>query len=128
MNTESKIALHDNLLPDLYASIFKQTAVSMAVLNKDFLLIDVNPACLKLFEASGISDLQNISPFTVNSISEQTRATLLRGETVQLTHISVLTSSDIANSYPSTKNIPKAVSLEIHPLFDKSKKKQVSSI
>lgn len=122
MSTESKMTLHENLLPDVYASIFMQSSVSMAVCDEDFRLIDANPACLKFFGASGIPDLQKSSPFNDNSIPEQTKAVLFSGETARLTHSLIINSSDNTKSYQSVSNIPKDVSLEIHPLFGQIKK------
>jgi len=94
----------------------------MAVCDEDFRLIDANPACLKFFGASGIPDLQKSSPFNGNSIPEQTKAVLFSGETARLTHSLIINSSDNTKSYQSVSNIPKDVSLEIHPLFGQIKK------
>lgn len=84
MNTESTIPSAAKLIPDLYISIFKQSPVSIAVLNTDFLIIDANPACLSFFGVSCVSDLQKNPPFTKNLVPQQTRALEVFSSKIQI--------------------------------------------
>lgn len=121
MNTESTIPSAAKLIPDLYISIFKQSPVSIAVLNTDFLIIDANPACLSFFGVSCVSDLQKNPPFTKNLVPQHTMTLLFSGKTVQLTQTIVLSPNVNTDHHQSVNSSSKTVSLEIHPLFDQNK-------
>lgn len=122
MHIESTGYSAADLIPDVYASIFMQSSVCMAVVNADFLLIDANSACLNFFGVSSISELQNVSPFKVNSIPEHTKSILLRGKRTQLTHTIIINSPESTKTHHQINNSLRDISLEINPLFDQSKK------
>ncbi|MFW6244773.1 MAG: PAS domain-containing protein, partial [Fibrobacterota bacterium] len=70
-------------MSDLYRNIFRQSSIGIEVYDCKGTLLDANPACFDIFGISDLTVVQKYNLFDSQSLSEDNKELLKRGESVQ---------------------------------------------
>lgn len=118
METNTNSPLDTPSIPNLYSAIFQQTPIAFEVYDKDGLLVNANPACLKLFGVSCLSDIKKFPLFDDPNVSHEVKDQLLHGETVTYNTNFSFDAVTAHGFYPTQRSGSIEISVKISSIYD----------